>query len=167
MVAKLMGRDAWSATALGRETGVSQGTLSRWRRQAMLGDMTKTTKKDGEAQVARRRRWTPERKVDLVMRARDESEDGLGALLRREGLHEEDLERFRQEVMQAATEGLRAKKRSRKLHPAEKEVRKLKKELARKERVLAETAALLVLRGKVQAFLAADEEGDTTDESER
>jgi hypothetical protein len=69
--------------------------------------------------------------------------------------------------MQAATEGLRGKKRARRLHPAEKEVRKLKKELARKERALAETAALLVLRGKVQAFLAAEEEGDTTDETER
>lgn len=167
MVAKLIGPDAWSASALGRETGVGQVTLSRWRRQAMLGDMTKTTKDGGEPQVGRRRRWTPERKVELVMRARDESEDGLGALLRREGLHEEDLERFRQEVMQAATEGLRAKKRTRKLHPAEKELKKVKRELARKERALAETAALLVLRGKVQAFLAAEEEGDTTNESEQ
>ena len=95
------------------------------------------------------------------------SDDELGALLRREGLHEEDLQRFRQEVIQAATEGLRGKKPTRKLHPAEKEVRKLKKELARKERALAKTAALLVLRGKVQAFLAGDEEGDTTDESEQ
>jgi transposase-like protein len=166
MVAKLIGPDAWPAAALSRETGVSEASLSRWRKKAILGDMTKTTK-DGEQQVARRRRWTPERKVELVMRARDVREDELGALLRREGLHEEDLERFRQEVMQAATEGLRTKKRTRKLHPAEKEVKRLKKELARKERALAETAALLVLRGKVQAFLAADEEGDTTDESEQ
>jgi len=166
MVAKLMGPDAWSATALGQETGVAQATLSRWRKQAILGDMTKTTK-DGDEQVARHRAWSPERKVDLVMRAQAVNEDELGALLRREGLHEEDLERVRQEVMQAATEGLRGKKPTRKLHPAEKEVRKLKKELARKERALAETAALLVLRGKMQAFLAGDEEGDTTDESEQ
>jgi len=38
------------------------------------------------------------------MRAQAVNEDELGALLRREGLHEEDLERVRQEVMQAATE---------------------------------------------------------------
>jgi len=163
MVGKLMGSEGWSATALARETGVSQATLSRWRRQAIVGPMNDTNGESGQ----RRRRWTPERKVQLVMKAEGLGETELGALLRQEGLHEEDLERFRQEVMEAARAGLRTKKRTRKLHPAEKEVRKLKKELARKERALAEAAALLVLRGKVQAFLAADEEGDTTDESER
>ena len=74
---------------------------------------------------------------------------------------------MREEVEQAATEGLRAKGRRRGLSPEQKKIRLLEKELVRKEKALAETAALLVLRGKVQAFLAAEEEGDMNGNDER
>ena len=117
----------------------------------------------------RRKRRTPEDKIRIVREAAAAGDEGLGALLRREGLHEADLTRIREEVDEAALEGLRAKGRTRKrgLSPEQKRMRRLEKELARKEKALAEAAALLVLRGKVQAFLAADEEGDTDEESER
>jgi transposase len=89
-------------------------------------------------------------------------ESGLGALLRREGLHEADLERFREEVREAATRGFATGRRKRGLSPEEKQVRRLKKELARKEKALAEAAALLVLRKKAEAFFLWEEEGDDT-----
>lgn len=97
-------------------------------------------------------------------------DDKLGALLRREGLHVADIERFREEILEAATVGFEAKKEKKKrknsgLSPEEKEIRALKKELLRKDKALAETAALLVLQGKMRAFLAAQEEGDTTEDS--
>ena len=91
------------------------------------------------------------------------SQDDLGAFLRREGLHEADLERLKQEVFEAAQRGLEPeKKTSPCTSDAQKELKQVKKELARKEKALAETAALLVLRGKLEAFLSEEEEGDTT-----
>lgn len=115
----------------------------------------------------RRKRWTPSDKIRVVMEAAAAGEAGLGELLRREGLHEAELERFREEVLEAAAEGFEARRPRRGLTREQKELRAIKKELLRKEKALAEAAALLVLRGKVQAFLAADEEGDTDGESER
>jgi len=166
MVKKLTGPGAWSALALSKESGVSQSALSRWVREAKSDDMTIREEK-GRPVPQKRRRWTAERKLDMVMRAYSSTGDELGALLRTEGLHEEQLAEFRDEVKEAAIMGLRKAKKTRKhLHPAEKELRLVKKELARKERALAETAALLVLQGKVQAFFGESEEGDTTESSD-
>ena len=115
----------------------------------------------------RRKRWRPDDKIRVVMEAAAAGEEGLGALLRREGLHEADLVRFREEVLEAATKGFEASRPKRGLSPEQKRVRQLEKELNRKDKALAEAAALLVLRGKVQAFLAADEEGDTDGSDEK
>ena len=166
MVRKLTGPGAKSATALSKEIGVCQGTLSRWLREAKLWPMGNEHGKDGGGRASARRRWTPEEKVRLFAASTGLSQDELGAFLRREGLHEAELQRLREEVEQAATEGLRDKRRRKGLSPDQKRVRKLEKELARKEKALAETAALLVLQGKVQAFLSAEEEGDTPDSND-
>jgi len=167
MVKKLTGPGAWSALALSKESGVSQSALSRWVREAKSDDMTIRKEKGRPPVPQKRRRWTAERKLDVVMRAYSSTGDELGALLRAEGLHEEQLAEFQDEVKEAAIMGLRKTKKTRKcLHPAEKELQLVKKELARKERALAETAALLVLQGKVQAFFGESEEGDTTESSD-
>lgn len=161
MIEKMTGPGARSATSLSKEVGVTQATLSRWLVQAKLDPVSKKKERGGG------RRRSPEEKVRIVMEAAGVGENELGAFLRREGLHEADLERFREEVQLAATEGLRAKRRRRGLSPAEKELRSVRKELARKEKALAEAAALLVLRGKVRAFLSAEEEGDTDGSNEK
>ena len=169
MVQKMTGPDARSATALSKEVGVSQGTLSRWLREAKMSGMSNgedVKGGSGRSGAGYGRRWSPEDKVRVVMEATALSDDELGGFLRREGMHEADLERFREEVLRAATEGLRARRR-RGLSPAEKELRKVRKELARKDRALAEAAALLVLRGKAEAFFWAAEEGDTYSRSEK
>jgi transposase-like protein len=159
MVAKMAGPSGQSASSLAREINVPQGTLSRWLARAKVGSMN-------NGGGGRRKRWTPEDKLRVVLDAAAAGEDGLGALLRREGLHEAELARFRDEVGEAALEGLRAKgkKRQRGASPEEKRIRQLEKELNRKEKALAEAAALLVLRKKAEAFFLSEEEGDDTDE---
>jgi transposase len=160
MVAKMTGPRARSATALSREVGVSQGTLSRWLREAKEGRVS------NENEGGSRRRWSPEEKVRIVMEAAALGDDELGAFLRREGLHEADLERMCEEVREAATEGLRPKRRRRGLSPEQKKIRRLERELTRKDKALAEAAALLVLRKKAEAFFLGEEEGDTMGSSD-
>ena len=168
MIEKLTGPGSRSATTLSKEVGVAQATLSRWLVQAKLGPMSKSQHSGGSRSRSgcRRRRWSAENKVRIFVEAASLADDELGAFLRREGLHEADLERLGEEVEQAATEGLEAKSR-RGPSAAEKELRKVRKELARKERALAEAAALLVLRGKAEAFFWGGEEGDTDGSSEK
>lgn len=161
MIAKMTGPNRRSATSLSKEVGIGQATLSRWLRAAKVTPMAKH-KKGGRG--PRHRRWPAEEKVRIVLAAAALGEDELGEFLRREGLHEADLERFREEVRAAATEGLRPKRRG--LSPEQKKIRQLEKELARKEKALAEAAALLVLRKKAEAFFSGGEEGDTTGSSD-
>lgn len=165
MVRKLMGPGARSASSLSQEAGVSQATLSRWLKQAKMGTMKKDEPQSNgpiERASGRRKRWTPEEKMRVVSEATAVGEAGLGAFLRREGLHEADLQRFREEVLEAAERGFAAGRRKRGLSPEEKQLRRLKKELTRKEKALAEAAALLVLRKKAEAFFLSEEEGDDT-----
>jgi len=167
MVQKMMGPGSMTANALSKEVDVHQSTLCRWIREAKVGGMSKAKDDLGRSRGRRRKRWTPEEKVRVVMEAGALRAEDLGAFLRREGLHEADLERLRDEVRQAAMDGLRGKRQRKGLSPEQKRVRQLEKELRRKDMALAEAAALLVLRGKVRAFLSAEEEGDTDENNER
>ncbi len=86
------------------------------------------------------------------------SDEELGAFMRREGLHEVDLKQLRE----MALVGLERKGIKRGPTPEQKRIKKLEQELRRKDRALAEAAALLVLQKKFQALLA--EEGDDIDD---
>jgi len=167
-----------SATALAREIGVPQSTLSRWIRVAPTGTLGGVTRKKtrkgtgrGPTPAAetpslheRPRRpddLSPEEKLRLVLEASGLSDDELGAFLRREGLHEADLEQWRDAMRGALSEPSSRHGRSREA----RRIRKLERELRRKDKALAEAAALLVLQKKVQA-LWGDEDDDTTPESD-
>lgn len=164
MVKKMTGPGAVTATALSKEVGVSQSALSSWLRQAKVVGMTAD---DQGPKDRSSRRGSPEDKLRVVREAAGLDEAALGAFLRREGLHEADLQRLREEVEELARDGLEARRSKRGPSPEEKRIRQLEKELRRKDKALAEAAALLVLQGKVRAFLSGDEEGDTDESNER
>lgn len=158
MVRKMMGPSAMSANRLSKECGVGQPTLSTWLRQAKLGGMTKSSKS------SRRKRWTPEEKMRVVLAAAAAGETGRGELLRREGLHEADLERFQREAVQ----GMKPARNGR-APDDKKRIKELERELRRKDRALAEATALVVLSKKLQAYFGEGESevGDTNEESEK
>ena len=158
MVERLSGPHAISASALARETGVAQATLSRW----LLAAATVETMAKKTAPASPATTWTPEQKLAAVLEATALAGEDLGAWLRRKGLHAEQLAQWRA----AALAGLDTPRPP--APPAASTVRRVKaleRELARKEKALAEAAALLVLRKKVAA-LWADGADDTDEETE-
>jgi hypothetical protein len=162
MIERMSGPSAMSATALSEEVGVSQPTLSRWLREASKVDEMSRKKKPRASRTSQRPRSTGRsgvEKVRLVLEAAGLAESELGAFLRREGLHEEDLARLREEVQAAAVAGLEAKK-PRGETEEQRRIKELERDLKRKDAALAETAALLVLRKKAAALWG--EEGDDT-----
>jgi transposase-like protein len=103
--------------------------------------------------------WTPEEKLKAVLESASLSDEELGAFLRRNGLHETHLQQWRIQMLQGLGKPVSAPKG--KTAPAQaKEIRNLEKELRRKDKALAETAALLVLKKKVQQIWG-DEDDDT------
>ncbi|MBC7174611.1 MAG: winged helix-turn-helix transcriptional regulator [Polyangiaceae bacterium] len=158
-----------SASELSKEVGVSQPTLSRWLRDARI--VAAVAKKKPKAAKAAKTKGTaparprlasrsPEDKVRIVREAAELRDEELGAFLRREGLHEEDLAAFREEVWSAAVAGLSGPKKPRGGSEEDKRIKELERELRRKEAALAEAAALLVLRKKAAALWG--EEGEDT-----
>jgi len=171
MVSRLVGPRATSANALSKEVGISQGTLSRWLKEAsrVPASVSDTDERDRPT-VARQRRtkdWTSEQKMRVVLESLKLSDDELGAFLRREGLHEAELREWREAVVEAGREALEGVESStgKKRKKEAKRIRELEKELRRKEKALAEAAALLVLEKKLQVLWGAADD-DTDEENE-
>jgi hypothetical protein len=149
MLRRLIGPSAESATALAQEVGVSQAALSRWLRESRSVDPMTSSKK---------KRWTGAEKLRVLLEARGLSEGDLGALLRREGLHETDLTTW-QAAAEAALNPGRHAGTSAEQQRDQRRIQELERELRRKEAALAETAALLVLKKKVQEIWGDEADG--------
>jgi len=150
----MAGREGISATALSREVGVAQATLSRWLRDARnLEPMSLPTNGSEKPTAQRPQDWSAQEKLDAVHEATRLPEKELGTFLRKKGLHAADLEAWRAAVLAAL--GGKPKGRSRKGTPESKKIRVLEKELNRKDRALAEVTALLALQKKLERIWGA------------
>ena len=152
MVQRLTGRNAVSATQLARETGIRQQNLSRWLEDARSLPVVADQPKRPAA-----REWTVEQKARVLAEASKLAGEDLTAYLEREGVRLAEYERWRI----ALDEGGRASVST------NKRIRQLERELARKEKALAEAAALLVLKKKVETLYGVDEDDDTDGENEK
>ncbi|MCA9560337.1 MAG: transposase [Myxococcales bacterium] len=152
MVRRMVGANRMSATALAAEVGIPQPTLSRWLREAATVSTMKTddTKSAPEKAARRPQDWTPEERLQAVLEARSLDGAELGAFLRSRGLHESDLAEWRQAAIGALSTAPRRSRRGR--SPEQKRIRQLERELDRKDKALAETAALLVMLKKAEAL---------------
>jgi transposase len=161
MVQRLSGNNALSASALSRDVGVPQATLSRWLRNASVvqperfQDSANALLKERSIKMTMTPKspkdWTPEEKLQAVLEASQLSEVDLGAYLRQKGLHESNLKQWRQEMiggLQRQTAYKKAKGKS----EESRRILQLERELNRKDKALAETAALLILKKKAQAI---------------
>lgn len=167
MVQRMAGPESLSAVKLAEEVGVHQTTLSRWRRESSGEEKReRRVERVKSSQVKERRSVRPDdlppaEKFRLVMEGCALSEDELGAFLRRNGLHEAQLEEWRQKVEEAAVGALGSpKKRRRGKSPEAKRLQVLERELNRKDKALAEVTALLALKKKLEILLG--DEGEST-----
>jgi len=168
LVARMLMPNPRPMATLARETGVTEPTLYRWRNEATLkGVSTDHSDDKPTAPTKPPHAWAPEDKLAVVLEAAAIPEAELGMFLRRKGVHEAQLAEWRRQVTEGAVAALRGPSgRDRKAaHVEAKRVRELERELARKDKALAEAAALLVLKKKVQAIWG-DEDDDTTPEND-
>jgi transposase len=144
MLDRLTGKDAVSARQLSLETGLRQQTLSRWLQDAcsLSGMPSKRQTRD----------WSIDEKIRILAKAGTLTGAELTDLLEREGLVLAEYEQWRLALAEEGRASLATTKR----------IRALERELARKEKALAEAAALLVLKKKVNRLWEG--EGDGTDE---
>ena len=148
MVARLLGKNAPSANQLAREIGISQPVLSRWCREAHSLPVVGKDKQ---------RKFTVEEKAAILTAAAKLSGDELTAHLNREQVTLGELELWRQALAEDGSGSVAVTKR----------IKRLERELVRKEKALAEAAALLILKKKLEAYYSVAEDDDTDEENEK
>lgn len=147
IITKMMPPQNQSITEIARETGLSEATLYKWKKQAKARGIAVPA---GEPMVER---WSTQDKFAIVVETAALNETELAKYCRGKGLYVEQIKSWRDACMQAnggiAQEAARIQKE---LRLKERELKRLSQELRRKEAALAETAALLVLRKKADAI---------------
>jgi len=150
---KLLPPHNMTVAALSREQGVSVQTLYNWRNQA------KQEGKPVPGKTSSSEHWSAQTKLAVVVETQPLSASQLSEYCREKGLYPEQVERWREECLQGFTQSKSNRQQEQRQRREDKtQIKQLKKELRRKEKALAETAALLVLRKKLQAFWPEEEE---------
>jgi transposase len=152
LVSRLTGVNALSAAQLARETGITQQNLSRWLSEARSSPFGAT------ADIVSS--WSAEQKARIIAGAAELGSDQLTAYLQRQGVRLDYFRRWRCALEEAGEESVGMAKR----------IAKLERELLRKDRALAEAAALLLLRGAIEEKIRKEkneidgqiEEGEVT-----
>jgi transposase-like protein len=135
------------------EDGISTGTLYNWRKSARAEGRLVP---DGDSTPEG---WTSRDKFAAVLETAAMNEEQVAEYCRKRGLFPEQLSQWREACEEANDwDHLQGKKLRTARKGDRKRMKKLESELRRKEKALAETAALLVLSKKVAVLWGEDED---------
>ncbi len=132
--------------------GVNLSTLYSWRDKYLKAGSSLEDSNNSDS-------WSPEQKFSIVLETATLSEIELSEYCREKGLYPEQVKEWKLSCIA----GNQTQAQQRKQLPQErkadrKRIKELEKELKRKDAALAETAALLVLRKKLNAYWGEDED---------
>ena len=150
---RMMPPENTPVSILVEETGISDVTLYHWRKQARSGGLV--VPGDGRNPE----KWSPEDKFAVVLETAVMNEAELAEYCRKKGLFAEQIAEWKEACIQGNLSAAEQTKAARdQARSAKKEIKELKRDLRNKEKALAETAALLVLRKKMNAIWGEGED---------
>lgn len=153
LIARMLPPEGISISKLSVETGISKSTLATWKSKATVSKI-KGSNTSNKAISSRE-------KFLIVMKTYTMSESDLAKYCRENGLYVEEVKQWRSSCIAANDSTKNINKSSileDQLKEEKKKAKELEKDLRRKEKALAETAALLVLRKKLDAIFGESEE---------
>ena len=138
---------------ISKEERISEGTLYNWRKAARSEGRLMP---DGDSTP---QGWVSTDKFAAVVETASMNAAELATYCRQKGLYPEQIKQWREACEQANDWDRNQNKRLKATRKAdEKRIKELERDLNRKEKALAETAALLVLKKKAQAIWGDGEE---------
>jgi len=144
-VARLLPPESAAVEVVAREIGIGVDTLQRWR-------------EDVQSMPARGRAWTARARLEAVITTAALDEASKNAWCRQHGVYPAELDNWRASATAALAEPEQARASPQATRADKKRIKELERDLLRKERALAETAALLVLSKKVEAIFHKGED---------
>jgi len=152
-----------SLREISESLGVGHSTLHEWIIKSSNQEFEPTANNEianaGNMKKEKRPQdWNPEDKLGMVIRCSVLDEDEVNKLCREQGLYAHHIQQWKQSFISdtaGSSSQTTAQSESKRLRHENKA---LKKELNRKDKALAETAALLVLQKKVSAIWGNNED---------
>jgi hypothetical protein len=144
-VARLLPPESAALEVVAREVGVGAGALERWR-------------EDAQSRPARGRAWTAGARLEAVITTAALSETGRSVWCREHGVYPAELDKWRASCTSAPADSEDARASPQATRADRKRIKELERDLLRKDRALAETAALLVLSKKLEAIFHRGED---------
>jgi transposase len=145
VLAKLLPPSSVSLEHVSQEVGVSIDTLERWRSEAL------TT-------PARERAWSASARLSAVITTTAMDEATRNAWCRENGVYPQELDAWRASATQALADPEEQRASPKETAADRRRIKELERELRRKDKALAETAALLVLSKKLEAIFHKGED---------
>ena len=151
---KLLPPESRSVAEVSEEEGICTATLFNWRKAARTKGQS-VSDKDSPAD-----HWSSQEKFAVVLETASLNENELAEYCRKHGVYPQQVAQWREACLTANQPLSRVdRSRDQRIEKSnQKKVKSLEKELARKEKALAETAALLVLRKKANAIWGPGED---------
>ena len=136
-----------------RKFNIPDSTLFGWKKKyAKNDDMKHSNNKLSKD-------WSPEKKLETLLKTAPMNEEELGKYLRSNGLHSSDLESFKNSFIEAvATKG--RPKLDPEIIALRKENKTLDKDLKRNQKALAEQSARIILLKKSHEIWGTPEEDE-------
>jgi transposase-like protein len=142
LLTKLLPPYNLSPLELANEIGITTKTVYNWRKKS----------RERGLMPSEPRRWSAEQKWVMLTETHTLSHHELSEYCRQKGIYPQDIETWRQECLYGLNPHVEKASSWDK-----RKIQSLEKELRRKEKALAETAALLVLQKKFNSLWEAED----------
>lgn len=135
------------------EEGIAFSTLHKWKTHYRINSSPQIKQEDIPSD-----KWSPDQKFAVVLESALMSEIELGEYCRSKGIYPEHVAVWKHACIQGNMKhSEQAKNADSSAKADKKRIKELEKELDRKEKALAEAAALLLLRKKLDALWEENE----------
>jgi transposase len=149
-VQKLLTRGNRKVTDVIQDLGISLPTIYQWRDNlANVRDMKKSTSPKDRSLSEKNR---------LIFEYDSLPVEKRGEFIRKNGIHEENLADWRKQIETALKPVKKSSQERKELRTEKEKVKKLERELHRKDKALAEVSALLILKKKADLLWGSEEE---------
>jgi transposase len=139
--------------ALSKQEGISEATLYNWRKQLRL-EGRPVPEHDRTSE-----NWSAQTKFAVVVETAAFTETELAEYCRSKGLYPDQVKAWRDTAIASQDESQQATAASQQQgRDYRKQIKRLETDLARKEKALAEAAALLILQKKMRALWEGGED---------
>ena len=153
-VEKALGRDPdVSLRHIAIHLGVDHSTLRRWISQFENQSCQEGIMNEEKSPQS----WTAEQKLEIVMACESMDKEQISAHCRERGVYPHHVKQWKAEILKSMSTSGKSPSPAR-LKQLTEENKSLRKELRRKEKALAEAAALLVLKKKAEQMWGTEED---------